>query len=122
MPIYVESRDLDVLVVGFIAEHQYLVYIPDGQELNYDAWRYIGRFPTVADGSLLTSAGFTNILLKDAEADRWKITDFPFEEVATVATILNRPFPDITVSDMVAEGVHGKCGISPPARNCEHSK
>jgi len=37
MPIYIESRDL-AGDFGFVAEHQYLVYVPDGQELNYDAW------------------------------------------------------------------------------------
>jgi len=29
MPIYIESRDLDA-IAGFVAEHQYLVYIPNG--------------------------------------------------------------------------------------------
>jgi len=38
MPIYVESRDLNA-TLGFVAEHQYLVYISDGDELNYDAWQ-----------------------------------------------------------------------------------
>ncbi|MCK4713776.1 MAG: hypothetical protein KAT26_12940 [Marinosulfonomonas sp.] len=42
MPIYIESRNLDYPVVGFVGEHQYLVYIPDGEELNYSAWEYIG--------------------------------------------------------------------------------
>ena len=41
MPIYIESRDL-AANLGFVAEHQYLIYIPVGEELNYDAWRYIG--------------------------------------------------------------------------------
>ena len=53
MSIYVESRDLDFPFVGFVAEHQYLIYVPDGQELNYDAWLYIGAFPADGDGSLL---------------------------------------------------------------------
>jgi len=39
MPIYVESRNLDFPVFGFVAEHQYLVYIPDGEDLKYDALR-----------------------------------------------------------------------------------
>ena len=46
MPIYVESRDLDFPVLGVAAEHQYLIYVPEGEELNYDAWQYIGAFPT----------------------------------------------------------------------------
>lgn len=41
MPISIESRDLDALG-GFIAEHQYLVYIPTAQDLNYKAWQYSG--------------------------------------------------------------------------------
>lgn len=34
MPIFIESRDLNE-VVGFVAEHQYLVYIPDAEDLKY---------------------------------------------------------------------------------------
>ena len=41
MPIYIESRDLGDNL-GFVAEHQYLVYFPDGQEFDYDACLYIG--------------------------------------------------------------------------------
>jgi len=41
MPIYIESRNLDALG-GFVTEHQYLIYIPVGEELNFDAWQYIG--------------------------------------------------------------------------------
>lgn len=110
MPIYIESRNLDA-IGGSVAEHQYLVYIPDGQELNYDAWQYSGAFPddrNVRDGSLLTGLVTTNILFKLAADDRWTIDDFSFvPDVIAVAAVLGKSTDDVTFSDMVAEGYAG---------------
>lgn len=34
MPIYIESRNLDFDYGGFVAEHQYLIYIPNTTAVN----------------------------------------------------------------------------------------
>lgn len=104
MPIYVESRDLDA-PGGFIAEHQYLIYVPNGKELDYDEWEYIGAFPTDGDGSFLTRLGTGDFLFKDADADGWKIDEFTyFSDVIVVGTLLGKDPNDVTVSEMVAAG------------------
>ncbi len=110
MPIYIESRNLDH-IVGAVAEHQYLVYIPDGDELNYDAWQYIGAFPADEDnpdGSVLTRFGGSgDVLFADAPADRWTMADFIVENIQTVAMDLDKPRADVTVSEMVTAGYAG---------------
>ncbi len=106
MPIYVESRNLDALG-GFVAEHQYLIYIPVGEELNYDAWQYIGGFPSDGEGSFLTREIPDGSLFKNAVADRWTTADFPSLDVAAVAIKLEKDASDVTVSDMVDEGYAG---------------
>jgi len=124
MPIYVESRDLDALG-GFVAEHQYLVYIPVGEELNYDAWLYIGAFPdnkVTPDGSLLSGNGTTNIFFENAIADRWTMGDFfsmNFDEVETVAAALGKDLLDVEVKDMVAAGYGGSAGSAAYVRQRE---
>ncbi|MCW3784205.1 hypothetical protein [Defluviimonas salinarum] len=46
MPIYVASRNIDnIPFMPF--NHEYLVYIPLGEENNYAAWLTIGAFPSV---------------------------------------------------------------------------
>ena len=105
MPIYIESRNLDA-IGGFVAEHQYLIYVPDGQELNYNAWLYIGAFPSNKDnpdGSLLTGTFTTGIPFSNATADGWNMGDFfsvNFDEVETVAATLGKTLADVTVSDI----------------------
>jgi len=106
MPIYIESRDLDH-PIGFVAEHQYLIYIPVGEELNYEKWRYIGAFPSDRgnfDGSTLTSVETTNIPFNEAVDDRWTIEDFLFADVQDVATDKGIHSSLVTVTMMVAEG------------------
>ena len=85
--IYLESRDLDH-PLGFVAEHQYLVYIPDGEDLNYNAWLYIGGFPTDGNGSLLTGGLSTDILFKGADHDTWTIDEFQYTDVIDVGALL----------------------------------
>jgi hypothetical protein len=45
MPIYIESKG--ILVPGNpTARHEYLVYVPEGEELNYSVWNgYSGPSP-----------------------------------------------------------------------------
>jgi hypothetical protein len=79
MPIYIESRG-----IGFqsntVIRHEYLVYVPEGQELNYDAWKTIGAFPTsetnFGSGSLL-NAEFIDAFFSNQESDdQWLLSDF----------------------------------------------
>lgn len=106
MPIYIESRNLDA-IGGFVAEHQYLIYVPEGQELNYDAWQYIGAFPSNGDGSFLTRKFTDGSLFNLATADRWSTADFLITEVEAVATILDIPLAEVTISNLVTEGYAG---------------
>ncbi|MEE9454409.1 MAG: hypothetical protein V3V13_08520, partial [Paracoccaceae bacterium] len=46
MPIYLEARNVSDLG-GAAGGHMYLVYVPVGDEENYNAWKTIGAFPTV---------------------------------------------------------------------------
>ncbi|MCF6315136.1 MAG: hypothetical protein L3J30_02365 [Marinosulfonomonas sp.] len=44
MPIYVESRGI-AHPWNPLGDHEYLVYIPLGDELDYTKWRTIGALP-----------------------------------------------------------------------------
>ena len=98
MPIYIESKGIG-LVGNPLARHEYLVYVPEGQELNYEAWKTIGAFPS--DPSGLDGAGSgsnLNALFVDAifgaanSRDAWTIDEFHF------------PIVGATVADRVAAG------------------
>jgi len=102
MPIYIESKG-----IGFnsntLARHEYLVYVPDGQELNYDAWKTIGAYPTGGPNDLdgfgsgtLLDAEFVDSFLSALESkDKWTTGDFP---------IVSGLF---TVQELVAAGLGG---------------
>lgn len=79
MPVYVASRPLQSLA-GLAAEHQYLVYVPAGEEDNYSTWKTIGAFPAgtgldgLGSGSLLvgSSGGVSTIGVPlDQTPDNW---------------------------------------------------
>jgi hypothetical protein len=69
MPIYIESKGI-VVNGNIAARHEYLFYIPAGQELNYSSWRTIGAYPTSTTnsgaGSLL-NAEFVGTLLSQSK-------------------------------------------------------
>ena len=44
MPIFVEARNISG-AGGIAGGHMYLVYVPAGEEDNYEAWRVISAFP-----------------------------------------------------------------------------
>lgn len=46
MPIYVEARNIQN-ALGILGGHMYLVYVPEGEANNYDAWQTIGVFPEI---------------------------------------------------------------------------
>jgi len=98
MPIYIESKGIGFVENG-LARHEYLVYVPEGQELNYDTWKTIGAFPS--DPSGLDGAGsgsLLNALLVDEffgsviSRDAWTTDEFHYQ------------IPDATVADYVAAG------------------
>ncbi|MCW3784203.1 calcium-binding protein [Defluviimonas salinarum] len=75
MPIYIASRNIDnIPFMPF--NHEYLVYIPIGEESNYSAWLTIGAFPSTdpdlplyGTGSIMTSPNIGDALsLSD---DKW---------------------------------------------------
>nr|MDJ0825827.1 Ig-like domain-containing protein [Rhodobacter sp.] len=98
MPIYVESRGV-IFNGQSIAEHQYLVYVPLGQEDNYDAWLTIGAFPD--DDGLLFGQYIDVPLSSSVGDDTWTISDFHGDSINIVATQTGN-FP--TVQDMVTAG------------------
>lgn len=50
MPIFVESRGI-LFNFNETARHEYLVYVPEGQETNYAAWRDLEAFGATVDSS-----------------------------------------------------------------------
>ena len=85
MPIYIESRGV-VINAQSIAEHQYLVYVPIGEENNYSAWLTIKGFP---NEGLLRGDYIDVPLASSDDDDEWTFADFDpisLEEVASGST------------------------------------
>ncbi|MEP1535160.1 MAG: cadherin-like domain-containing protein [Paracoccaceae bacterium] len=98
MPIYIESKGI-AFPENTAARHEYLVYIPIGQEENYDAWLTIGAFPEDGPSYLGTGTGapleatFVNVPLSESY-DEWLVGDFDEDLGLTVAEYVAQGFAD----------------------------
>lgn len=109
MPIFIEAKPIAFGSNPF-ASHAYLVYVPAGEEENYDAWKTIGAYPsgggTDSFGSnTLLNGEFIDSPLNITEAkDRWLVSLFESSQIAEVASELGIGEDSVTVSDLVNAG------------------
>lgn len=107
MPIYVESKGIR-FDGNLVARHEYLVYAPVGEELNYAAWRTIGAYPS--DGAytgagFLLNAEFVNKPLSASE-DTWLTDSFDDDRGMTVEQLVAAGFGDEAANDRYRELVY----------------
>ncbi|MEO9781512.1 MAG: M10 family metallopeptidase C-terminal domain-containing protein [Sedimentitalea sp.] len=100
MPIYIESKGIQ-FDGNIFARHEYLVYVPPGEELNYAAWTTIGAYPTslanTGAGSLL-NAEFVNDPLSVSK-DAWLTSNFDDDLGMTVEELVAAGHGDEAAQD-----------------------
>ncbi|MDU9004543.1 Ig-like domain-containing protein [Sedimentitalea todarodis] len=100
MPIYIESKGIQ-FDGNILARHEYLVYVPIGEELNYAAWTTIGAYPTstanTGAGSLL-NAEFVDDPLSVSK-DAWLTSSFDDDLGLTVEQLVAAGHGDEAAQD-----------------------
>jgi hypothetical protein len=107
MPIYIESKGI-LHEWNPFADHQYLVFVPSGSELNYLEWSTTGAYPADSGAGIGGSGSLLNGEFIDSPLyigkDAWNYLAFNASTVEAVATQYGISINDVTVEMLVAEG------------------